>query len=78
MEANKAGLHCILSENIGCIELLNPNTTTVLNELDLEVWIVELRRAARLFRNNPKSLPNLSEANTSWSSEAIQFLNFIS
>jgi glycosyltransferase involved in cell wall biosynthesis len=78
LEANKAGLHCILSENIGCIELLNPNTTTVLKELDLEAWIVELRRAARLFHNNPKSLPNLSEPNTSWNSEAIQFLNFIS
>lgn len=78
LEANKAGLYCILSANIGCIDLLNPNTTIVLNELDLEAWIVELRRAIRLLHTKPRTLPNLNEPNTSWNSEAIQFLNFIS
>lgn len=78
LEANKAGLYCILSENIGCIELLSPNTTMVLKELKLEVWTDELRRAARLFREEPRRLPNVSKLNTSWNDEAIRFLNFIS
>jgi glycosyltransferase involved in cell wall biosynthesis len=78
LEANKAGLYCMLSENIGCIELLNPNTTIVLNELDLEEWIVELKRAVKLFHDNARSLPDLSDPNSSWNSEATRFLNFIS
>lgn len=78
LEANKAGLYCILSENIGCIELLNPNTTIVLSELDLDEWIVELRRAARLCNDNSRILSDLSTSNTSWNKEAVRFLNFIS
>lgn len=78
LEANKAGLYCILSENIGCIELLNPNTTMVLSELDLDEWIVELRRAARLCNDNSRILSDLSASNTSWNKEAVRFLNFIS
>ena len=78
MEANRAGLYCVLSENIGSIDVLNPQTTLVLMDLDLDTWVNALKGITELIPPSPITTLSSAQHFGSWSHEAAQFLNFIS
>lgn len=78
MEANRAGLFCLLSHNIGSIDSLNPQTTLVLKDLDLNTWVQALKGITELIPTSATTTLSSAQHSSSWSNEAAQFLNFIS
>lgn len=78
MEANRAGLFCILSHNIGSIDALNPQSTLVLKDLELDTWVQALIGITKLIPISPTTTLSSAQHSGSWSHEAVKFLNFIS